>query len=134
MKTPMQIIAKMYHYHLRVNTGVYTFGFVEGKYRFCYHDHSTGRDLRIVIISPDGDEMQIYDATEWYSSHYYFNGFGKGYVEGPWVKELQSMFKGFIKELILKVQETRKENKEYKKHRTQTKQERYNKFASICTT
>jgi hypothetical protein len=132
MKSKINVIAMMYQYDVRRSTGTYTFGFLEGKYKIEYHSHSTGRDLNIYIVSPDGESMRIYDVTEWYSRTYYFNGFGKGYVQGPWVAEVEQMFCGFRKELCKKINSLRIEKRNRKKERLFLEKEKYNKFASLC--
>jgi hypothetical protein len=132
MKTKMQVIAMMYRYDMRHNEGPYSFGFHEGKYFFSYHNHSTGRDLRISIVADDGDSMQVYDQTEWYYSRYYFNGFGKGYTPGPWVKEIEDMFKKFRSELAAKIQFTRKAKKIFKREDELRERDRINKFSRMC--
>jgi hypothetical protein len=131
MKSLMDIIALMHKLNLRKNTGSYTFGFIEDKYKFVYNNHDTGRYINIHIIAPDGDSMLIYDKTEWYSSRYYFNGFGNGFVNGPWVKEIETLVKQFKKELIDKLQVIRKNKKILKALKEYNDNKRYNKFASL---
>jgi len=132
MKSKMNVIALMDRYGMRKNIGPYTFSFVEGKYLFCYHSHPTGRYLRIFIVAPDGDKMEVYYATEWYSSRYYFNGFGKGYTQGPWVKEIEALFAQFRSELISKLKEIRVNKRLNKIAKEQADAERYSKFAALC--
>ena len=132
MKSIMQVVALMSRYNMRKNEGPYTFGFTEGKYFFSYHDHSTGRDIRIFIVAPDGDKMLVYDKTEWYSSRYYFNGFGSGFVSGPWVKEIDTIIKRFKSELAVKLQSVRTQKKEYKKSKLESETKTINKFAALC--
>lgn len=132
MKSKMDVIALMYRYDMRKNIVSYSFGFTEGKYLFFYHSHSTGRNLRIFIVAPDGDKMEVYDATEWYSSTYYFNGFGKGYTQGPWVKEIEDLFAKFRSELDSKLKEIRVNKRLNKIANEQADAERYSKFAVLC--
>lgn len=132
MKSKMNVIDLMFRYDMRKNIGPYLFGFTEGKYLFSYHSHSTGRDLRIFIVAPDGDKMEVYNATEWYSSRYYFNGFGKGYTQGPWVKEIEDLFAKFRSELAIKLKDIRVNKRLNKIAKEQAEAERYSKFAVLC--
>lgn len=134
MKDKMSVISMMDRYDMRKNIGPYTFGFVEGKYQFCYHNHSTGRHLIISIIAPDGDKMEVYDKKEWYYSRYYFNGFGNGYVSGPWIDEIELLFKKFRSEIAVRIQAERQKKKTIKKANTEAEQVRMDKFAKLCST
>lgn len=131
------IIDQLNAHHLKRHTGDYnTFDFREGKYRFqlnrLYCLHSTGRILRIFIVAPDGDTMLIYDKYEWYGSSYHHNGFGDGWVSGPWVKEVKDLFarfKGEIEEYKFKRMQ---ENEAERKRKEDEETTRINKFASLC--
>lgn len=127
----MDIIAMMYKYSIKKDTGTYTYGFNVDKYRFCYHNHSTGRHLEISIIAPDGDQLQIYNKTEWYSASYYHNGFGKGFIDGPWVNEVNNLFEQFKKELINKLLYIRKLHKNIRENKTIVEKERISKFYNL---
>ena len=128
----MQVIELMSRYSIRKNEGPYTFGFTEGKYFFSYHNHSTGRDIRIFIVAPDGERMLVYDKTEWYSSRYYFNGFGSGFVGGPWVNEIDTIIKEFKSELVVKLKLLRTQKKEYKKAKLESIAKAIDKFTALC--
>lgn len=119
-------------YHLKRHTGDYTFDFREGKYRFQLNRHSTGRILRIYILAPDGDSMLIYDKKEWYSSSYHHNGFGDGWIDGPWVKEVKDMFIKFEKDIEECQLNLKKENELNRKKEEEAKKIRFDKFASLC--
>lgn len=80
----------------------YSFSFTEGKYKFDLHDHSTGVHLRIDMVSPDGEELRIYDMTTWYYPRYEFNNEGKtlGFQhDGPWVAQIAELMRGFGEEI-----------------------------------
>lgn len=126
------IIDQLNAHHLKRHTGDYTFDFREGKYRFQLNRHSTGRILRIFIIAPDGDTMLIYDKHEWYGSSYHHNGFGNGWVSGPWVKEVKDLFARFEGEIEEYRFKRTQEIEAERKRREDEKTTRINKFASLC--
>lgn len=130
--TYLDIIKCINYYKLRKNTGGYTFGFKEDKYRFCYNEHSTGRYLQIFIQAPDGDELLVYDKKEWNSSNYDYHGFGKGSCPGPWVKEIEELFKVFDTEIVKKIDQDKVKTLHDENDRNIIEAFRLNKFTNLC--
>lgn len=94
-----EIMRGLDQHRLRQHKGCYTLGFTEGRHRYCFHRHDTGQHIKIYVV--DGDkELHVFESTEWFSSRYHFNGFGRGWIhQGPWVDAIKQDFAKFEAEI-----------------------------------
>lgn len=131
----LDVLDNFYDLMLRKDTGAsFTFSFTEDKYKFCYHSHRIGRDLRIYIVAPDGDELRVYNETECYELNGLGSGLDNGFVPGPWVMEIKKLFLQFEEEINQEIIKRDKDKKNIQELKEKEEYDRINKFRKLVTT
>ena len=133
-KTPIswfEIIRSLNRYSLRKHKGFYTLGFTEGRHRYSFHRHDTGQSLNIYVVEGD-NELQVYERTEWFSSNYYFNGFGRGWIHrGPWEDAIKNDFIKFEAEVAAHISFLKNQFKAAKQAASERTSSKVAKFAAL---
>lgn len=92
-----QLVEDIQNFNLRNNEESIGFGFKEDLFRISYLSTDRGRSLDIYLVAEDGDELNVYEASDFYRG---FKERNRGLTDGPWKNKLEEIILKLKNEVV----------------------------------